>query len=346
VRVECAFALVQEVVLPGLIETHRNDKLDVTTRVTEAVNALVRRVREALPITVASTNRGEIKDAFYTFRTVTSELGNIAVTNDKARKKLARSQDLNLARVLFKYVDDFRWEQMVIQVNKTTQASPVLVPSYPERLINLAEQLSLPFALDELVFITQTGSFMYGLNVAASDVDYTAVFRTPTKEVVSMRPPSNCFTKIVDLPFGSNKGGEVDYAGKEVLKFAAEVLCGSIPNFELLFVNDWIYASVIWEELVAIRSDFLSVQMVDQYFGFIVNRLGKLAQVESKITTDDNDEVSRVCFRCVSLLFGLSCVCVCVCVCVCAYVCLYVCVCVCVCVCVYVCIHACMYART
>lgn len=129
----------------------------------------------------------------------------------------------------------------------------------------------------DLVFMAQTGSFLYDLHTASSDSDYSIIFLSPVEDIAGRTPPPIEFNFHANGEFGSDKAGEIEYTGKELAGFIVELAKGNARNVELLFTDKPHETSTVWQELRDRRRDFLTLRCAAQYLGFIADRLHKAA---------------------------------------------------------------------
>jgi len=127
----------------------------------------------------------------------------------------------------------------------------------------------------ELVFLAQTGSFMYDLQVASSDEDYGILFLARPEDLVGRTPPQELFQCHGESGFASDKHGVVEYKGRELGSFLVELAKGNPANIELLFTEKPHLASSVWRELRSMRRGFLSLRCAKQYLGFVADRIRK-----------------------------------------------------------------------
>lgn len=136
----------------------------------------------------------------------------------------------------------------------------------------------------ELVFLAQSGSFLYDLHVPSSDSDFSIVYLSRVRDVVGRVPPATYFAHHVNAGFASDKRGEIEYSGKEMGSFLVELAKGNPRNVELLFTEKPHLANSVWQDLRARRRSFLTLPCASQYLGFISDRLHKAA---AEIECDD-----------------------------------------------------------
>lgn len=110
------------------------------------------------------------------------------------------------------------------------------------------------------------GSHSHQTSVAASDVDYLAVYAANTRDLLSLDPPSETLT-----------GEKPDYQVHEVKKFCDLLMKGNPGIIEMLFTDKLMTTTAAWEELRAERKKFLTTTVVEQYLGWAGGQLHKLA---------------------------------------------------------------------
>lgn len=142
----------------------------------------------------------------------------------------------------------------------------------------------------ELIFMAQSGSFMYDVHMPSSDCDYTIVFMSRPDQLSQRLLPASEFQHHVHGSFAADKTGEVEYSGKELGNFLVELSKGNPRNVELLFTSKPHTSSSVWQELCAMRDGFLTIRCARQYLGFITDRLRKAAP-ECEMSAQDFDEV-------------------------------------------------------
>ena len=127
----------------------------------------------------------------------------------------------------------------------------------------------------EVSFMIRCGSFMYNLHTKSSDEDYFICFTNSTRSILGSKKCSTTFERHVHKPMGADKAGEIEYGGKEICTFVLELAKGNPRNIEFLFVNPnkVIHITKMWSKLRAIRQEFLNTRCINQYVGFIHERL-------------------------------------------------------------------------
>jgi hypothetical protein len=113
------------------------------------------------------------------------------------------------------------------------------------------------------------GSTAYGLASPESDVDRLGVFAAPTVRFHGLHPPVGKAATIVSH--------DPDVTMHEAGKLAQLCLSGNPTVSELLWLNEYETVTPLGEELIAIRSAFLSARRCrDAYFGYATAQLRRL----------------------------------------------------------------------
>lgn len=123
------------------------------------------------------------------------------------------------------------------------------------------------------------GSTAYGLAGPDSDIDRLGVYAAPTTAFHGLHPPVGKAATVVQ-----KEPGDATY--HEAGKLALLCLGGNPTVTELMWLEDYEVKTWLGEELIAIRSAFLSAKRVrDAYFGYATaqfNRLHETGQFQSK----------------------------------------------------------------
>jgi hypothetical protein len=130
------------------------------------------------------------------------------------------------------------------------------------QLETFVSALKLP---GRLLFAKVWGSHSHDTAVSDSDVDYMVVFATDLALLLSLDPPPDTFT-----------GEKPDFQAHEAAKFADLLRKGNLMVVEALFTERMIISSPEWEDLRAIRAQFLNAQTVNQYLGYCRGQLSRL----------------------------------------------------------------------
>ena len=116
-----------------------------------------------------------------------------------------------------------------------------------------------------VLFAKVWGSWSHNTQMPTSDVDYLAVYASPTAVVLSLSPPPD----TVD-------GKGPDYQAHEARKFCELLLKGNPAILEMLYTDRAFQGSDEWAALLAHRDRFLTKRAVNQYVGYARGQLQKL----------------------------------------------------------------------
>ncbi|KAL5019834.1 hypothetical protein ScPMuIL_002726 [Solemya velum] len=118
---------------------------------------------------------------------------------------------------------------------------------------------------DQILLIARAGSFMYGLSMPKSDIDYVIVYADKTENILS-----TCAKKSESFESrGPDKNFE--YGAYEARLLCEMILKGSVVILELLFTDDHEYISPAWKKLASEKKLFLTEKLLQQYLGLIRN---------------------------------------------------------------------------
>ncbi|MEV0080942.1 nucleotidyltransferase domain-containing protein [Nocardia neocaledoniensis] len=123
---------------------------------------------------------------------------------------------------------------------------------------------------DDLLLEGVVGSVAYGLNHSGSDVDYSGIYVEPTARLLGLHPPSR--------ERATRKGrGDADATYHELGKAMSLMLSCNPTASEILWLPEYTRTSTFGEELVALRSCFLSEKRVrDSFFGYATSQFHRL----------------------------------------------------------------------
>lgn len=125
------------------------------------------------------------------------------------------------------------------------------------------------------------GSKAFGLDTPDSDTDWAGIFVEPTASFLGLNPPTR--------DQGTVKGRDTDDATyHEVAKAMRLALTCNPSAMELLWLSDYTVTSAFGEELIGLRTKFLSAQRVrDAYLGYAKSQYGRL--VHRGVTGNSTD---------------------------------------------------------
>ncbi|MEV6067799.1 nucleotidyltransferase domain-containing protein [Nocardia sp. NPDC052001] len=114
------------------------------------------------------------------------------------------------------------------------------------------------------------GSFAYGLNTPASDIDYLGVYVEPTRTFLGLHPPTR--------DRGTRQGRDgADATYHEVGKAIGLILSCNPTASEILWLDEYTVTTEFGAELIELRSCFLSAQRVrHSYFGYAMAQFRRM----------------------------------------------------------------------
>lgn len=128
------------------------------------------------------------------------------------------------------------------------------------------------------VFVTVTGSFLYGTNTESSDRDYAGVFIPHEDYVFGLRTIEEIDLSTTDKDItGKNTPGAVDCKLYEIRKFLK--LCYDCnPNIiEMLFApKGYFYFDEIFAPVLENRELFISTNLVNRFIGYAISQERKM----------------------------------------------------------------------
>jgi len=124
------------------------------------------------------------------------------------------------------------------------------------------------------------GSTAYGLAGPDSDVDRLGMYAAPTEAFHGLHPPVAKAASIVKT--------DPDFTPHEAGKFAHLCLGGNPTVMELMWLDDYETFTLLGEELISIRTAFLSAKKVrDAYLGYATAQFGRLERREDGSFSSD-----------------------------------------------------------
>lgn len=114
------------------------------------------------------------------------------------------------------------------------------------------------------------GSVAYGLSTPTSDIDYAGIYVEPTARLLGLRPPSR--------ERATRKGrGDDDATYHEIGKSMSLMLSCNPTAMEILWLDHYTLTSEFGEELISLRSSFLSERGVrNSFFGYATSQFHRL----------------------------------------------------------------------
>lgn len=134
---------------------------------------------------------------------------------------------------------------------------------------------------EQTILLGKTGSHAYGTATEDSDLDFKGVIIPPPSYFLGL----DSFTHY-DKKGGSNfknKAGDVDVTLMHINKFVLDCLAGTPNSLELLFLNeeDYVHLDQRGLELISIREQFLSKQVMKKFGGFAKSQTAKMKDLKS-----------------------------------------------------------------
>lgn len=156
---------------------------------------------------------------------------------------------------------------------------------------NMDANSYLSMDTNKVAMVARTGSYLYNLNTKRSDEDYTIIYFHDVEEKFPPNPKLKThFKRTVDRPFGSDKAGETEYNGLEMMTFLSNCCKGDSGSIDLLFIDPkhLLFCSREFLELRKLRYIFLVERRADKYLGVIINKLGNARKILENYY-DDSD---------------------------------------------------------
>lgn len=139
------------------------------------------------------------------------------------------------------------------------------------------------------------GSKCYGLDTIHSDTDMFGVFVSPTRDILSLSKPKDCYD-------GKNDIG--DYKFYEVEKFIKLALQCNPTVLEFLYLNDYTIKDSVGQTLIDNKSAFLSHRLVrSAYLGYATGQLTRLLKRGDTFSSSTKNRVSKHARHIVRLMF-------------------------------------------
>jgi hypothetical protein len=81
----------------------------------------------------------------------------------------------------------------------TSSTAPPVSVDASVSLAEILTRLEVPASLDAstVMFVCQSGSYMYDLHTPTSDCDYTIIYALPWRDVMRLQRPKGRFSKVV-----------------------------------------------------------------------------------------------------------------------------------------------------
>eukprot|EP00753_Platysulcus_tardus_P016362 PLAT5636.1.p1 GENE.PLAT5636.1~~PLAT5636.1.p1 ORF type:complete len:1038 (+),score=353.76 PLAT5636.1:39-3116(+) len=151
-----------------------------------------------------------------------------------------------------------------------------------ESTAKLLRTLTFPKPHGNVLFVARSGSYMYDLHTARSDEDYFIIYADSLADLRCMRPPKPLCSGHPPSKFGEDKAGVMEYEACEIAFFLTLLMKGNPRNIEPLFSDRNLFVAPLWAELCAIRHLFLTERLIDHYFGYVHDRLHRVAKQDGE----------------------------------------------------------------
>lgn len=132
------------------------------------------------------------------------------------------------------------------------------------------------------ILLGRVGSHAYGTATETSDLDFKGVCVPPAEYFMGLKSFEG-YDKTGGKNF-KNQAGDVDVTILHINKFVRDAMAGVPNNLELLFLDDSDYIHVDDQyglELINMRHQFLSKQIMKKYSGYAKSQAQKIQQLSS-----------------------------------------------------------------
>ena len=141
----------------------------------------------------------------------------------------------------------------------------------------------------KIILEALVGSKAYGLETETSDDDILGIYVAPLNEILSLDKPPETIVNV-----------NPDYCYHEIEKYLRLAIQCNPTIMELMFMDNYIIKTAEGEQLIKIRSAFLSNKIFKAYGGYAISQARKLnARGDSFSSRVKNryDKHARHCFR-------------------------------------------------
>jgi len=129
---------------------------------------------------------------------------------------------------------------------------------------------------ENTILLGKTGSHAYGTNIETSDVDYKGICIPPVEYFLGL----NSFDGY-DKTGGKNYKNtqdDIDITILHINKFVRDAMAGVPNNLELLFLDEYITLDKFGKELVDMREEFISKQIIKKYGGYAKSQAKRMVE--------------------------------------------------------------------
>lgn len=192
---------------------------------------------------------------------------------------------------------------MAIRLDGWVIRPPASIPDNYTNLLQLMETIGGPVTSlepDQIIMITQAGSFMYGLSTPTSDVDYLVIYADKTEKVLT------ACKRLPESFENRGKTKQIEYGAYEVRCFSEMLLKGSVVILELVFKDGHNYTSPAWNRLAKHKDMFLTERGIQQYMGLIKNNFKMIESEKHKDTPQERKLFYQIYHKLDSLKYFLE----------------------------------------
>jgi len=134
---------------------------------------------------------------------------------------------------------------------------------------------------ENVILFGKVGSHAYGTATEKSDLDYKGILIPPVEYFLGLQQFEG-YDKTGGKNFKNNVG-DVDVTLLHINKFVKDAIAGVPNNLELLFLGegDYLYLNELGKEIVDMRSQFLSKQIMKKFGGYAKSQAQKMKQLNS-----------------------------------------------------------------
>lgn len=165
-----------------------------------------------------------------------------------------------------------RWMMITRLQGRTLKPSVAVADEFSE-LVQLMSNIGGPMTKlspDQVLLVARAGSFMYGVSLPDSDVDYIVVYSDRTEAILS------ACSRTTEGFESRGPTKHVEYGAYEIRLFCEMLLKGSVIILEVVFVKDHSYVSAQWQELHEQKEKFVTEVGIQQFLGLIKNNFAKI----------------------------------------------------------------------
>ena len=124
----------------------------------------------------------------------------------------------------------------------------------------------------DLLLVGRVGSHAYGLATYSSDEDFAGVFQVATESFLGL----DSYPQTVTNTSKNQSKTVPDYTYQELGKFCRLALSGNPTILETLWLPDYIVKHPVGEQLVSLRTEFLSDRVRKSFGGYARQQLERL----------------------------------------------------------------------